>query len=132
MGLREEARLLREERRQKTLDQEHLRIPSVKGRVHQIDETMRGEVLKFLKTAEGKHVEEDLEAMPGYEDMTECPKCKSGEIHYHGYEPEDGGDTWRCQNCGFQWIGVDAVTPDMVKELGIKAKWGEAENYKHD
>lgn len=77
-------------------------------------------------------MDETLEALPGYEDLTECPKCKSGEIHYHGYEDSDGGDVWRCQNCGFQWLGMDAITPDMVKELGMRPRWGEASNYKHD
>lgn len=132
MDFREEARRLRQERLEKTLDQEHLRIPKTEGRVHQIDETMRAEVTKFLRTAERKQMEESLEALEGYEDLTSCPKCKSGEIHYHGYEEDDGGDVWRCQNCGFQWLGVDAITPDMVKELGMRPRWGESKNYKHD
>lgn len=77
------------------------------------------------------------EVLEGYEDLDECPECGSGEVHYHEYidGPDAGyeliGDVWRCQNCGFQWYGVDAVTPDMVLRIGVKPKWGENENYKH-
>lgn len=77
------------------------------------------------------------EVIEGYQDLDECPECKSGEVHYHGYEDEvDGeyefeGDVWRCQNCGFQWYGVDAVTPDMTLRIGMRPKWGEDGNYKH-
>lgn len=130
--IRQEAARLRAERDKKTLEQEHLRIPPLKDRVHNIDQGMMAEVANFLGLERKKMAEEELVAIAGFEDMTECPKCKSGEIHYHGYFEEDGGDVWRCQNCGFQWLGVDAVTPDMVKELGMRPRWGEAENYKHD
>jgi len=82
---------------------------------------------------------EEVELVPleGFEDTDECPNCQSGEFHYHEYveEPSDEydkvGDVWRCQECGFQWYGVDAVTPDLVERIGIRAKWGTAENYKY-
>lgn len=129
MGIREDAELLREQRRQKTLDNEHLKIPSVKGRINKIDTEMMDVVSSFLNSERDKV--EDLKPLEGFEDLAACPNCNSGEFHYHGYEKDDGGDVWRCQNCGFQWLGVDAVTPDMIKRLGIRPIWGSNENYKH-